>query len=151
MIVTFSRSLSRSAASPPYAAAGLGESTNDVSWDGQTMIYESGALLAETERFPDGPRSAVADIDLDRIRQDRLRQGTFDDNRRAVAPATSPMRTVAFTVDPRHPTSGCVARSTASPSCPTTRHDSTRTATRRSTSRCPRSSSGCARSGHRSP
>jgi len=83
-----------------YAAAGLGESTNDVSWDGQTMIYESGALLAETERFPDGPRSAVADIDLDRIRQDRLRQGTFDDNRRAVAPATSPMRTVAFTVDP---------------------------------------------------
>jgi NAD+ synthase (glutamine-hydrolysing) len=36
-----------------YAAAGLGESTNDVSWDGQTMIYESGALLAETERFPD--------------------------------------------------------------------------------------------------
>lgn len=83
-----------------YAAAGLGESTNDVSWDGQTMIYESGALLAETERFPDGPRTAVADIDLDRIRQDRLRQGTFDDNRRAVASVTAPMRTVSFTVDP---------------------------------------------------
>ncbi|EIC08430.1 NAD synthase [Microbacterium laevaniformans OR221] len=83
-----------------YAAAGLGESTNDVSWDGQTMIYESGALLAETERFPDGPRSAIADVDLDRIRQDRLRQGTFDDNRRAVAPAAAPMRTVSFTVDP---------------------------------------------------
>jgi len=83
-----------------YAAAGIGESTNDVSWDGQTMIYESGALLAETERFPDGPRSAIADVDLDRIRQDRLRQGTFDDNRRAVAPAAAPMRTVSFTVDP---------------------------------------------------
>lgn len=83
-----------------YAAAGLGESTNDVSWDGQTMIYESGALLAETERFPDGPRSAIADVDLDRIRQDRLRQGTFDDNRRAVAPAAAPMRMVSFTVDP---------------------------------------------------
>ncbi|RKS93129.1 NAD+ synthase (glutamine-hydrolysing) [Microbacterium sp. AG790] len=83
-----------------YAAAGLGESTNDVSWDGQTMIYESGALLAETERFPDGPRSAIADVDLDRIRQDRLRQGTFDDNRRAVAPAAAAMRTVSFTVDP---------------------------------------------------
>ncbi|MDE0546191.1 NAD(+) synthase [Microbacterium sp. C7(2022)] len=67
-----------------YAAAGAGESTNDVSWDGQTMIYEAGALLAETERFPDGPRRAVADIDLDRIRQDRIRQGTFDDNRSAL-------------------------------------------------------------------
>lgn len=66
-----------------YAAAGTGESTNDVSWDGQTMIYEGGTLLAETERFPDGPRRSVADIDLDRLRQDRIRQGTFDDNRAA--------------------------------------------------------------------
>ncbi|EZP28151.1 NAD(+) synthase [Microbacterium oleivorans] len=65
-----------------YAAAGQGESTNDVSWDGQTMIYENGMLLAETERFPDGPRHAIADVDLDRLRQDRLRQGTFDDNLR---------------------------------------------------------------------
>ncbi|MEV8267207.1 NAD(+) synthase [Microbacterium sp. NPDC076911] len=64
-----------------YAAAGAGESTNDVSWDGQTMIYEGGTLLAHTERFPDGPRRSVADVDLDRLRQDRLRQGTFDDNR----------------------------------------------------------------------
>ncbi|WP_431802886.1 NAD(+) synthase [Microbacterium sp. bgisy203] len=64
-----------------YAAAGAGESTNDVSWDGQTMIYEAGTLLAETPRFPDGPRTSYADVDLDRLRQDRLRQGTFDDNR----------------------------------------------------------------------
>ena len=65
-----------------YAAAGQGESTTDLSWDGQTMVYECGELLAESERFPDGPRRAVADVDLDRIRQDRLRQGTHDDNRR---------------------------------------------------------------------
>jgi NAD+ synthase (glutamine-hydrolysing) len=64
-----------------YAAAGAGESTNDLSWDGQTMIYEGGNLLVETERFPDGPRRSIADVDLDRLRQDRLRQGTFDDNR----------------------------------------------------------------------
>ena len=64
-----------------YAAAGVGESTNDVSWDGQTMIFEGGDLLASTERFPDGPRRSVADVDLDRLRQDRIRQGTFDDNR----------------------------------------------------------------------
>ncbi|MFT4214674.1 MAG: NAD(+) synthase [Microbacterium sp.] len=80
-----------------YAAAGQGESTNDLSWDGQTMIYEAGALLTETERFPDGPRLAIADVDLDRLRQDRLRQGTFDDNRTAVGPSA---RRIVFTVDP---------------------------------------------------
>ncbi|MCH6231083.1 NAD(+) synthase [Microbacterium sp. CFH 31415] len=80
-----------------YAAAGMGESTNDVSWDGQTMIYEAGNLLSETERFPDGPRRSVADVDLDRLRQDRLRQGTFDDNRRTHDPR---FRVVHFELDP---------------------------------------------------
>jgi len=80
-----------------YAAAGQGESTNDVSWDGQTMIYEGGQLLDTTERFPDGPRRSVADVDLDRLRQDRLRQGTFDDNRRTSGPV---FRTVTFELAP---------------------------------------------------
>jgi len=80
-----------------YAAAGQGESTNDVSWDGQTMIYEGGQLLDTTERFPDGPRRSVADVDLDRLRQDRIRQGTFDDNRRTTAPT---FRTVSFELAP---------------------------------------------------
>lgn len=80
-----------------YAAAGQGESSTDLSWDGQTMVYEAGDLLAETERFPDGPRRSVADVDLDRLRQDRLRQGTFDDNRRTHAPST---RTVEFALRP---------------------------------------------------
>ncbi len=66
-----------------FAAAGEGESTTDLSWDGQTMVYENGTLLAETERFPEGARRAVADVDLDLLRQERLRQGTFDDNRLA--------------------------------------------------------------------
>ncbi len=65
-----------------FAAAGQGESTTDLSWDGQTMVYECGDLLAEGDRFPDGPRMTVADVDLDRLRQERLRQGTHDDNRR---------------------------------------------------------------------
>ncbi len=80
-----------------YAAAGQGESTNDVSWDGQTMIYEGGQLLDTTERFPDGPRRSVADVDLDRLRQDRIRQGTFDDNRRTTTPS---FRTVPFELAP---------------------------------------------------
>lgn len=89
-----------------YAAAGQGESTNDVSWDGQTMIYEAGALLAETERFPRGPRAAVADVDLDLLGQERRRQGTFDDNRRARADAASGFRTVHFRLRPAPRTIG---------------------------------------------
>ena len=81
-----------------YAAAGEGESSTDLSWDGQTMIFEMGALLAETERFPDGPRRSVADVDLDLLRQERMRQGTFDDNRRTYAARTGQFRTVAFTL-----------------------------------------------------
>ncbi len=83
-----------------YAAGGEGESSTDLSWDGQTMLYECGDLLAETERFPDGPRRSVADVDLDRVRQDRIRQGTFDDNRRTLAGRTSSFRTVELRLDP---------------------------------------------------
>ena len=83
-----------------YAAAGQGESSTDLSWDGQTMIYELGELLAETERFPDQPTRAVADIDLMRIGQERLRQGTFDDNRRTLADRTDGFRTIEFELDP---------------------------------------------------
>lgn len=90
-----------------YAAAGQGESTNDVSWDGLTMVYERGVLLRETERFPDGPRWSVADVDLDGIRQARLHQGTFDDNRRTLTDTDGEgrggrdrWRTVEFTLDP---------------------------------------------------
>ncbi|HET7276664.1 MAG TPA: NAD(+) synthase [Dermatophilaceae bacterium] len=83
-----------------YSAAGEGESSTDLSWDGQTMIYEAGGLLAETERFPDGPRRSVADIDLDLLRQERQRMGTFDDNRRTLAARTAAFRTVELTIDP---------------------------------------------------
>ena len=83
-----------------YAAAGEGESTTDLSWDGQTMIWENGALLAESERFPDGPRSSVADVDLDLLRQERMRMGTFDENRRTHASRAGAFRSVGFTLDP---------------------------------------------------
>ncbi|MFF7838055.1 NAD(+) synthase [Streptomyces ossamyceticus] len=83
-----------------YAAAGQGESTTDLSWDGQTMIYESGTLLAETDRFPAGDQYAVADVDLDQLRQSRHRMGTFDDNRRALSGRTGAFREVVFRLDP---------------------------------------------------
>jgi NAD+ synthase (glutamine-hydrolysing) len=91
---------SRCLAAYLYSAAGEGESTTDLSWDGQTMIYERGQLLAESERFPEGPRRSVADIDLDMLRQERMRMGTFDDNRRTFAARISDFRTVAFELGP---------------------------------------------------
>jgi NAD+ synthase (glutamine-hydrolysing) len=98
-VLSQSQSL-RCLAAYAYAAAGTGESTNDVSWDGQTMIYEGGQLLVETDRFPDAARRSVADVDLDRLRQDRLRQGTFDDNRRSLAERVGAFRTIHFRLDP---------------------------------------------------
>ncbi|MFE5334806.1 NAD(+) synthase [Isoptericola sp. NPDC056573] len=89
----------RGLAAYAYAAA-QGESSTDLSWDGQTMVYEVGDLLAETERFPDGARRSVADVDLDRLRQERLRQGSFDDNRRALGARVEGFRTVGWTADP---------------------------------------------------
>ncbi|QIK76073.1 NAD(+) synthase [Nocardioides piscis] len=82
-----------------YAAAGQGESTTDLSWDGQTMVYECGDLVGEGERFPESAVRTAVDVDLDRVRQERLRQGTFDDNRRGAAGDES-FRVVEFALQP---------------------------------------------------
>jgi NAD+ synthase (glutamine-hydrolysing) len=90
----------RCAAAYLYAAAGEGESTTDLAWDGQTTIHENGALLAQTERFPAGAQHSVADVDLDLLRAERLRMGTFDDNRRHHADRLTGWRTVSFALAP---------------------------------------------------
>jgi NAD+ synthase (glutamine-hydrolysing) len=91
---------SRCLAAHLYAAAGEGESSTDLAWDGQTMIHEAGVLLAETERFPRGARTSVADIDLDLLRAERARMGTFDDNRRHHAATTDRFRTIDVELAP---------------------------------------------------
>jgi len=91
---------SRCLAAYVYAAAGEGESTTDLAWDGQTMIYENGVLLAESERFPRGERRSVADVDTDLLAAERLRMGTFDDNRRNFSDRTSGFRRIEFQVSP---------------------------------------------------
>ncbi len=86
-----------------YAAASEGESSTDLSWDGMTMVYEMGDLLGESERFPSGPQATIVDVDLDRLRQERIRQGSFDDNRRVEGigePGGESFRVVAFELDP---------------------------------------------------
>jgi NAD+ synthase (glutamine-hydrolysing) len=60
-----------------YAASGWGESTTDLAWDGHALVYENGALLAESERFARAPSLLHADIDLERLVQERLRLQTF--------------------------------------------------------------------------
>jgi NAD+ synthase (glutamine-hydrolysing) len=60
-----------------YSAAGLGESTTDLAWDGHALAYENGTLVAESRRFADAPQLALADVDLDRLLADRMRQNTF--------------------------------------------------------------------------
>ena len=77
----------RCAAAYVYAAAGEGESTTDLAWDGQTFVYECGDLLGESERFATGVTATIVDVDLDRIAGERLRQGSFDDNRRTYCAA----------------------------------------------------------------
>lgn len=63
-----------------YSAAGHGESTTDLAWDGQAMVCENGDLLAEGARFADRPQLVTADLDLRRLAADRLRTTSFADN-----------------------------------------------------------------------
>jgi NAD+ synthase (glutamine-hydrolysing) len=60
-----------------YSAAGPGESTTDLAWDGHAIIYENGTLLAESKRFAEEAQLAYADVDLGRLQADRMRQNTF--------------------------------------------------------------------------
>jgi len=63
-----------------YSAAGPGESTTDLAWDGHALICENGELLAEAERFSDTEQMITADIDLERLVQDRMRATSFNDS-----------------------------------------------------------------------
>ncbi|TVQ55684.1 MAG: NAD(+) synthase, partial [Rhodobacteraceae bacterium] len=82
-----------------YSAAGRGESTTDLAWDGHAMIYEDGDLLAEAPRFSDAEEMIVADLDLDRLAAERARMGPFSacarDN-----PPDRPFRRIGFSLDP---------------------------------------------------
>ncbi len=82
-----------------YSAAGEGESTTDLAWDGHAMIYENGEKLAEAERFLDRPNLIMADIDLERLAAERMRSGSFHDCARA-NPPDKPFRRVAFALNP---------------------------------------------------
>ena len=86
----------RTCAAYVFCAAGAGESTNDLAWDGQLLVYEQGVCLAQGERFLNDHARVYADIDLERIEQDRLRLSTFRDAAARAAPRLKAMRRVRF-------------------------------------------------------
>jgi len=81
-----------------YSAAGAGESTTDLAWDGHAMAYENGSLLAESERFASGAQLTLADVDLDRLEADRMRQNSFGESARRHAEEIARFRTVDFSL-----------------------------------------------------
>lgn len=84
-----------------YAAAGVGESTTDIVFGGHSLIYENGVMLAEARRFQMASQVIVADVDLDRLRHDRVQTNSFNDCREFAGR----YRRIAFTLEgsPRSP------------------------------------------------
>ncbi|MBV9234290.1 MAG: NAD(+) synthase, partial [Xanthobacteraceae bacterium] len=89
----------RAIAAYAYSAAGPGESTTDLAWDGHAAIYEYGDQLAESERFAPDSVLITADVDLGRIRQERMRFNTFGDCAREQAGQATGFRCASFRLD----------------------------------------------------
>ena len=60
-----------------YASSGFGESTQDVVYGGNAMIFENGKLLVEGERFSLQPQIRITQIDVERLRTERRQNTTF--------------------------------------------------------------------------
>ena len=87
---------SRCCAAYLYAASGPGESTTDLAWDGQGSIYELGELIAESRRFEATRELIAADIDVQRLRLERMRMPTFNDNAVAAGHPEKTARRIHF-------------------------------------------------------
>jgi NAD+ synthase (glutamine-hydrolysing) len=82
-----------------YSAAGPGESTTDLAWDGHALIYDKNELLAESERFPQGEQMITADIDIERLVQERMRLSSFQDTIGDYRERVRAVRRVSFTFE----------------------------------------------------
>ncbi len=98
----------RAVAAYVYSAAGPGESTTDLSWDGQGIVYELGDLMAESDRFPKQPELCIADVDTDRILSERMRMQTFNDSAEAAGRPEEDFRRVMFDHQPHHEDVGLI-------------------------------------------
>ncbi len=83
-----------------YSAAGTGESTTDLAWDGHALICENGNIVAESERFHYGPQLICSEIDLERLGQERMRQTSFGYAAADARAATTEFRRIGFRAEP---------------------------------------------------
>jgi NAD+ synthase (glutamine-hydrolysing) len=81
-----------------YSSAGAGESTTDLAWDGQALVCENGELLAESERFQRRSQLVTADVDLERLARERMRQTSFGQSVRLHAALLAGFRRQPFTL-----------------------------------------------------
>jgi NAD+ synthase (glutamine-hydrolysing) len=81
-----------------YSSAGLGESTTDMAWDGQALVFENGQLLAESKRFSDDAHLITADVDLERMSRERMRQTSFGQSAARHRDEVARFRTLRFTL-----------------------------------------------------
>jgi NAD+ synthase (glutamine-hydrolysing) len=86
----------RTASAYLYTAAGHGESTTDMAWDGDAFIVEQSDLLIEAQRFAEHDQLLVADIDLERLELERQRLGSFHDCAADYQPTLSQIRRVEY-------------------------------------------------------
>ena len=84
-----------------YTAAGAGESTTDLAWDGHAMAYENGSLVAQSERFRYASQLVLAELDVERLSQERMRQTTFGQSMQVHAEETGGFREVRVAADLR--------------------------------------------------
>ena len=90
----------RASAAYAYSASGPGESTTDLAWDGHAAIYECGDQLAESARFEKDSTIVQADVDLGRIRQERLRNGGLAENAAQNSDGVGRFRHVGIALEP---------------------------------------------------
>ena len=60
-----------------YSGCGFGESTQDVVYGGNALIYENGKLLAQSKRFDFEPQIVISEIDIFKLRAERRTNSTY--------------------------------------------------------------------------
>jgi NAD+ synthase (glutamine-hydrolysing) len=93
-----SQQAARCLAAYVYTSAGAGESSTDLAWDGQALISENGELQAESQRYQRASQLICADIDLERLARERMRQTSFAASVRQHAALLRGFRRVGFTL-----------------------------------------------------
>lgn len=90
-----------------YAAAGQGESSTDLAWDGHALVYENARVVAQTERFSEDEQLVWSDIDLEMLVQERMRLTSFNDAVATHRERVEAVRRIAFDVErPETPEGG---------------------------------------------